>query len=512
MLKKIVPLMFAAVLGSAITWAVAYRTLNLDRLNQTSNITTNTVSNPASPLARLTSGMLGASGSPIDFTAAAEATTRSVVHIKSTEGTVKTTAQKPNKRQSNPFDPFGDLFGEDMFPFFFDDPRGGGRQAQPRVGTGSGVIISNDGYIVTNNHVISGADKIEVTLHDQREYEAELVGTDPSTDIALIRIKENNLPALPLANSDDARVGQWVLAVGNPFNLESTVTAGIVSAKGRNINILEDKSAIESFIQTDAAVNPGNSGGALVNTEGQLIGINTAIASQTGSFTGYSFAVPVNIVKKVVDDLLDYGIVQRGYLGVMIRDVNGAISKEKGLNVSQGVYVDSLMADGSGYAAGIKAGDVIVKVDGAAVKSAPELQEMIGRHRPGDVVMVTVNRKGTDRDVRVVLKNKSGTTEVVKKENAKASDVLGADLMTLDNDACKKLGIKGGVKVTNLNSAGKLARYTDMQDGFVITKIGDTPVNKVEDVERLLSGRSGGVLLEGVYPGYPNTYYYGFGM
>lgn len=505
--------MFAAILGSAVTWAVAYRVLNLDHLsalNPTSTAGTTAVTAPSS-FARLASGMTGTAGAPIDFTVAAEATTQSVVHIKSTEGTIQTTSQKqPQKRQSNPFDPFGGLFGDDMFPFF-GDPRGGGTQ-QPRVGTGSGVIISDDGYIVTNNHVIEGADKIEVTLYDQRQYDAVLVGTDPSTDIALLKIQQNNLPALPLANSDEARVGQWVLAVGNPFNLESTVTAGIVSAKGRNINILNDKSAIESFIQTDAAVNPGNSGGALVNTDGQLIGINTAIASQTGSYSGYSFAVPVNIVKKVVDDILDYGIVQRGYLGVMIRDVNGTLAKDKGLNLSQGVYVDSLMADGSGYAAGIKPGDVIVKVDGAAVKSAPELQEMIGRHRPGDMVQLTVNRKGSERDLRVVLKNKSGNTDVVKKETTKASEILGADLSTLSESECKKLGIKGGVKVANLSSSGKIGRYTDMQEGFIITKIGDTPISKAEDIDRLLSGKSGGVLMEGIYAGYPNTYYYGFGM
>lgn len=511
MLKKFMPLLFAALLGSAATWAIAYRVLNLDRLGNFAFTNTNTT---ATPLARFTSGIMGgAASTPADFTAAAETTTQAVVHIKSVEKTMQPTAQKSPRGRSNPFDPFGDLFGDDMFPFFFGDPRGGGgANPQPRVGSGSGVIISNDGYIVTNNHVIDGADKIEVTLYDQREYEAELIGTDPSTDIALLKIKESNLPALPLANSDEARVGQWVLAVGNPFNLESTVTAGIVSAKGRNINILNDKSAIESFIQTDAAVNPGNSGGALVNTDGQLIGINTAIASQTGSFTGYSFAVPVNIVKKVVDDILDYGVVQRGYLGVMIRDLNGSLAKEKGINLSQGVYVDSLMADGSGYAAGIKSGDVIVKIDGAAVRTAPELQEMIGRHRPGDAVSVTVNRKGTERDLRVVLKNKAGNTEVVKKEATQAAELLGADLSALSTEECKKLGIKGGVKVSNLSKSGKLGRYTDMEDGFIITKIGETSVRSVQDIENALSGKSGGILMEGIYAGYPNTYYYGFGM
>ena len=317
---------------------------------------------------------------PLDFTAVAEQVMDAVVHIKSTQVVAQASPGPRGYRQLP--DPFGDLFGDFFRPHFrFEGPHP--QIPNPSVGTGSGVIINSEGYIVTNNHVIAGASDIEVTLHDNRTYKAKVIGTDPSTDLALIQIKEKNLPTLPLVNSDDVRVGEWVLAVGNPLNLNSTVTAGIVSAKSRNINILQDQYAIESFIQTDAAINPGNSGGALVNLQGGLIGINTAIASPTGAYAGYGFAVPSNLVSKVVEDLLKHGVVQRGYLGVSIRGVDGSLAREKDLVVTRGVYVDSVMDKSAADEAGIKAGDVIKEINGYSVTTAPQLLEIIGRYRPG---------------------------------------------------------------------------------------------------------------------------------
>ncbi|MEL7063382.1 MAG: trypsin-like peptidase domain-containing protein, partial [Bacteroidota bacterium] len=295
----------------------------------------------------------------LDFTEPAATVMPAVVHITSTQLRSKSNQQVP--------DIFKDFFG-DNFGQGFE-----GRQ-RPSIGSGSGVIISDDGFIVTNNHVIDNADDIEVSLNDNRTYKAEVIGTDPSTDLALLKIEGEALPTLALANSDETKVGQWVLAIGNPFNLNSTVTAGIISAKGRNINILKDQAAIESFIQTDAAVNPGNSGGALVDLNGNLIGINTAIASPTGSYSGYSFAIPSNLMRKVVTDLMEYGTVQRGYLGVMIRSVDGNLAKDNDLTITEGVYIDSLIENSAAEKAGIKKGDVVVGVEGIRVKNAAELQ------------------------------------------------------------------------------------------------------------------------------------------
>ncbi|MCL4143896.1 UNVERIFIED_CONTAM: hypothetical protein GTU68_011637 [Idotea baltica] len=383
-----------------------------------------------------------------------------------------------------------------------------------RESSGSGVIISNNGYIVTNNHVVEGADVLEVNLYDNRTFEATLIGSDPSTDLALIKINENDLPKLELANSDNAKVGQWVLAVGNPFNLTSTVTAGIVSAKGRNINILKDRGAIEAFIQTDAAVNPGNSGGALVNTNGDLLGINTAIATPTGTFAGYSFAVPVNIVKKVVDDLMDYGTVQRAYLGVMIRDLDSQLAKELDLDISQGIYVDSLMSNSGALDAGIRKGDVIVSVDGAAVNSAPELQELIARQSPGNYVDITVNRNGSNKAFNVKLKNLEGNTQIIKKEKASSNllNKLGVELEDIDQDLKDELEIAGGAKINRLFE-GKVSQNTDIKEGFIITKIDQQEVKSVKDlIQKLEKKGSGGVMLEGVYANYPGVYYYAFGL
>ncbi len=322
---------------------------------------------------------------PTDFTRAAEKGMPSVVHI---------TARKTQSQAQN----YGNY--DEFFRGFF----GNIMPEIPQEGTGSGVILSQDGYIVTNNHVIDFADEVEVTLYDRRKFTAKVIGTDPTTDIAVLKIEDNNLPALRVANSDNVKVGEWVLAVGNPFNLTSTVTAGIVSAKGRDINILQGSSAIESFIQTDAAVNPGNSGGALINLSGELIGINTAIQSRTGSFAGYSFAIPSNIAKKIVDDIIEYGSAQRGFLGINILSMDSELAEELNVNIIDGVYVSDVVETGAAIKAGVLPGDIVTGVDGQEVKSAPELQELVGRRRPGDTVKLTIYRKGNIQDISIRLK------------------------------------------------------------------------------------------------------------
>jgi len=457
---------------------------------------------------------------PVDFTFAAEKTTPAVVHIQST-----VVSNRPVQNLQQIPDIFRDFFG--------DDEMGGGRQSGPMKSqaSGSGVIFSPNGYIITNNHVVEDANEVDVILYDKRSFKAKVIGTDPSTDLAVIQIKAENLPYLTLANSDDVKVGQWVLAVGNPFNLESTVTAGIVSAKGRNIGILGQKerernynanpdkpavsTAIESFIQTDAAVNPGNSGGALVNLQGELIGINTAIATPTGTFAGYSFAVPTGIVKKVTEDLVKYGTVQRGYLGVEIRNLDGKLANELGLNLYEGVYVANLTDNGSAKAAGIQQGDVIVKIDGTLVKSSAELQELIARHKPGEVVNVTVNRKGSEKEIRVTLKNREGNSEIVKRDvKAETMSALGANFQNLTDQEKKDLKLSGGVKVAKL-MAGKLRSETEMREGFIITKVDGKPVRSVKELTEALESKKGsedGVMLQGVYPDYPGNYYYAFGL
>ncbi|MBT8327249.1 MAG: trypsin-like peptidase domain-containing protein, partial [Bacteroidia bacterium] len=324
----------------------------------------------------------------LDFVSVAEVSTPSVVHIKSTIST--------NGSNQQQFNPFEDFFNGPMFP----------QQRGPQVATGSGVIIKKDGYIVTNNHVVDGASKVEVVLDDKREYVAEILGTDPETDLALLKIEDDNLPFLNLGNSDELKVGEWVVAVGNPFNLTSTVTAGIVSAKGRNINLLRQKGgeyAIENFIQTDAAVNPGNSGGALVNTSGELIGINTAIASQTGSYSGYSFAIPINLAKKIIKDLSDYGEVKRAILGVRIQDITQELADEKGLKGLSGVYIPNVSEGGAADKAGIKDGDVITQINGVVVDKSSVLQEQISKYHPGDKVTVTLIRDGKTKEIVTTL-------------------------------------------------------------------------------------------------------------
>ena len=436
---------------------------------------------------------------PLDFTAIAAQVTPAVVHIKST--------QNARTQQGQGSDPFRDFFG----------PR---YQPGPSQSSGSGVIIAENGYIVTNNHVVQDAEVVEVTLSNNREYKAEVIGTDPDTDIALIKINLTGLKYLPFVDSDQSRVGEWVLAVGNPFNLNSTVTAGIISAKGRNINIIntsseEGRTAIESFIQTDAAINPGNSGGALVNMTGGLLGINTAIASPTGSYSGYGFAVPANIVNKVVEDLIKYGVVQRGWLGVSIGSVTSSLAKEQSLEVDEGAYVSGFAENGKSSAkeAGIKEGDVIVKIDETPITSSPELIEHVGRHRPGDKLMITVNRKGKEITYPVVLKTRDGGVNTVKAEERKGYAALGVELEDLDAKDLKRLDLVNGIKVKELGS-GKLARNTEIREGFIITKVNDQAIKSVKEFDAILKTKKVGdlIILTGTYEDFPREFDYAFRM
>ena len=430
----------------------------------------------------------------VDFTTAARLTTPGVVHV-----TTKSQPKRNQQRYINPFD-------------FFNDQDAWGRQSQPTMASGSGVIISSDGYIVTNNHVVADADEISVVLNDNKTITAKVIGTDPSTDIALLKVDEANLAFIPFGNSDSLLVGSWVLAVGNPFNLTSTVTAGIVSAKGRNIKLLDDQAAIESFIQTDAAVNPGNSGGALVDISGRLVGINTAIASPNGTFAGYSFAIPANLVFKVVNDLKEYGMVQRGFLGVNIRQVDSELAKEKDLSSLNGVYVENVVKGGAAYEAGLQEGDVITKINGITVNSTAQLQEIVGQHSPGEKLDIAYERKGKEHSVATTLKNKEMGTDLLKKSNTvEVNDMLGVQFQEVTSAERRKLNIDGGVKVGKIKE-GKISQYTDMKEGFIITRIDRNKVNSVADVNKLLSQKKGGVMIEGVYPDYPGTYYYAFGL
>lgn len=441
--------------------------------------------------------MPGPSGPMVlpDFTEAASNTIHAVVHIKT-----------EFQRKSNVYDYFFDFRD-----FFGDRSPQGPREAEPIIATGSGVIISPDGYIVTNNHVVAESNKVQVTLNDKRTYDATIVGTDPSTDLALLKINMTDLPYIVFGNSDELKIGEWVLAVGNPFNLTSTVTAGIVSAKARNINILgvPDGTAIESFIQTDAAVNRGNSGGALVNTRGELVGINAAIASGTGYYAGYSFAIPVNIVSKVVHDLREFGAVQRGFMGVSIRELDSQLASELGIAEIKGVYVAEVTEEGSARQAGIRSGDIILKIEGISVNSTSELLEIVGQHSPGDKVNVIVRRSNKELDLNVTLKNREGNTETVKREELDINSVLGASLQPVSESLKNQLGIKYGMEVVELGE-GKL-KSAGVRKGFIITQIDGNKVTNRQDLMKILSNKSGGVLVEGIYPNRTRAYY-GFGM
>lgn len=398
---------------------------------------------------------------PTDFTKAAETTINSVVHVK-------TTFQTQSRNMSS--DPF--------FDFFFGRPERNYPQ-QEQIGTGSGVIISEDGYIITNNHVVQKAKNVEVTLNDKRTFKATLVGTDPNTDIALLKIEANDLPIIPFGNSDELKIGEWVLAVGNPFNLTSTVTAGIVSAKARNINILDSDLKIESFIQTDAAVNPGNSGGALVNTRGELIGINTAIASQTGSYAGYSFAVPISIASKVVADLKEFGVVQRAVLGVQVRDLTDEFAKEQKINRLSGAYVAEVTENSAAKVAGIEVGDIIININGIKVESVAQLLEQVSRYRPGDKITVTFVRKEKEETRTIELKNRSGNTEIVK---AVDMSILGATFEPISDQMKYKFQIAYGMQVESVKKNGLFAK-NGIEKSFVVLKLNNIAAKSLSDIE-----------------------------
>jgi len=391
------------------------------------------------------------------------------------------------------------------FERFFGNPHGQMPEEEAQA-AGSGVIITDDGYIATNYHVVEGADKIEVVLHDNRRYEAELIGSDPTTDLALIKIPEKNLTFIRYGDSDKLQVGEWVLAVGNPFALTSTVTAGIISAKARNISILADRGnlSIESFLQTDAAVNPGNSGGALVNLKGELVGINTAIASTTGSYAGYSFAVPVSLVKKVMDDLLEYGTVQRALLGISIQDVSVA-SKRLNLHLdeSTGVYVAEVNKGSSAEEAGIKEGDIITAINDNKVDNMSELQEYVARNRPGDKIDVTFMRDGKEKTVTATLKNIMGEEKMYSRDAT--MEIQGASVSEIDKKIKDKLDINGGVQLNNIKS-GKWAD-AGIKDGYIITSVDKMEIKTVNDLMASLANKSGGILIGGVYPDGEEVYY-----
>lgn len=493
-MKRFASFVLAAMLGSIITLA-AYEWLGKKetvRLDFNGAVPTSKVVYSVNEKGEV---------APLDFTATAEKVTPAVVHIRSTQS-------KTSKTESQYFNPFRDFFG----------PGSPQMEMRPAQSTGSGVIINANGYIVTNNHVVQDAEIVEVTLNDNRSFKAEVIGTDPDTDIAVVKINQEGLPHLAFVDSDKAKVGEWVLAVGNPFNLNSTVTAGIISAKGRNINIIDRRTeqgntAIESFIQTDAAINPGNSGGALVDLRGGLLGINTAIASPTGSYSGYGFAVPSNIVSKIVEDLLNYGIVQRGWLGVSIASVNSDLVKKHDLAVNDGAFINSFAENSAAKEGGLKEGDVVTKIDNTPIHSSSALIEYIGRHRPGDKINVTVNRKGKEAVHTITLKNKEGKVTAVKMEEREGLAALNIQVEDIDQAVLKKLDLKNGVKVTSIAS-GKVAKYTDMREGFIITKVNDTAVKSAKELNDILRSKKAGeiVTLSGTYEDFPREFLYSFRM
>lgn len=409
--------------------------------------------------------------SDTDFAKAASLSTQSVVYIK--------TISAGNENLS-------------IFDLYFGDGFGGRR----RIGSGSGVIFTTDGYIVTNNHVIEGAEEIEV-VHQKRTYKAKVVGTDPSADIAIIKIEGKNLPNIQIGSSKSLNVGEWVIAVGNPFNLKSTVTAGIVSAKGRDIQLLEGRFPLESFIQTDAAINPGNSGGALVDIEGKLVGINTAILSRTGSYTGYGFAVPVDIVSKIFNDLIQYGEVQKAFTGLEVIDLDTEIAQEYNLNEEnlQGVLVKEVLEDSQAEKIGIKKGDIILKINGEKIDRKSNYEEQLSYYRPNDKLKITYRRGKKEQEAQILLTNREGTTSVLKSQ-VYNSETLGANLEPVSKVEKDKLEIDSGVKVKQVRSG--LFKKLGISDGFIILAINRTKVYKPKEVEDILSNVSGRIYIEGI--------------
>lgn len=443
---------------------------------------------------------------PVDLTYAAEKSLPSVVHILSTKNSKVQTVEVQS-------DPFSDFFS-DPFGFFGNPNQGNGGKQKRSVrtpkqqGSGSGVIISNDGYIVTNNHVVADADELTVTLNDNKEYSARIIGTDKTTDLALIKIDGKNLPAITIANSENIKVGQWVLAVGNPFNLTNTVTAGIVSAKGRSLY----QNGVESFIQTDAAINPGNSGGALVNTRGELIGINAMLYSQTGSFSGYGFAIPTSIMNKVVDDLKKYGTVQRAVIGIQGSDVKNYVDAQKDqgkdidLGTMEGIYVAKVTEESAAEEAGLKEGDVITAIDGKEVNKMADLQEYLAKKRPGDKVSISYLRDKKKSTKTVTLKNEQGNTQVVKKADL---DVLGGNFRAITDNQKQQFNIGYGLEVLKVN-AGKL-KNAGITKGFIIQRVNDSAIKTIDDLQNVVKEASTSkdpvLYIQGIYPTGKKAYF-----
>lgn len=441
-------------------------------------------------------------GQPVDLTYAAEKALPAVVHIRYLQNSKIQTVEM----QSDPFGDFFDPFG------FFGNPGGGSTkrkiQTPKREGAGSGVIISSDGYIVTNNHVVEGADELTVTLNDNREFSARIVGTDKTTDLALIKVDAKDLPTLPIGDSNKLKVGEWVLAVGNPFNLNSTVTAGIVSAKARSIGA----NGVESFIQTDAAINAGNSGGALVNTQGELVGINAMLVSQTGSYAGYGFAIPTTIMNKVVADLKQYGTVQRAIIGIKGYNVNDYydMQKEEGkdidLGTMEGIYIDAIEDGSAGAEGGLQKGDVITAVDGKKLKKMAELQEYLANKRPGDKITVTYLRDKKSRTATLTLKNQQGNTEVVKHADL---DVLGGNFREINESEKRQLNISNGLVVMRINNGA--LKDAGINKGFIIQKVNDEPMTTISDLQKAVRDASTSkepvLYIQGIYPTGKKAYF-----
>lgn len=480
MIMKRLFVIFGVVALSAATTLATLRvadTISSDNLSEATHSTSPFSENAA------TDALFAASVVPAeypDLTYAAENAVKAVVNIVATK--------QVEGRQY--FDPFFEFFGY---------PQGGTQQREAKAG-GSGVIISEDGYIVTNNHVIEGATKLRVTLPDGRAFDAKTIGTDPATDVALIKIEASGLPTLPFGSSDDLRLGEWVLAIGYPMELQSTITAGIVSAKARQLGALNNRYGIESFIQTDAAVNPGNSGGALVNTRGELVGINTIIKTSTGSYVGYSFAVPETIVRKVVVDLKESGVVQRAVLGISFRAIDQQFIDELGddsdIKEIGGIYVASVAEGGSASEAGLRKGDVILSVDGVAVNDSATFLEQIGKRRPGDEITLKLRRGEKEITTKATLQNKAGETSLLSPESVDVEAVLGGQFETISEKSAKALDIRGGVQVVKIKQGGLLERAR-IKEGYIITHINDRQIRSIDDLARLTDKiRS----IDGVYP------------
>ena len=484
-MKKVFSFILVALISSAVSIGT-FMWLNNNEPNHYSSAPEPTVKANAWPAA-----FAPASSQAIetDFTKAAEEVVHAVVHIKSTK--------MPDQQTRN-------FYGNPFFDQFFG---GQGYSQQPRIGMGSGVIITKDGYIVTNNHVIKESDELEVTLNDNRTFNAKVIGTDEATDLALLKIEAEDLPIVKMGDSDKLKVGEWVLAVGNPFQLNSTVTAGIVSAKARNVG-MSGNMGIESYIQTDAAVNPGNSGGALVNTKGELVGINTALISETGNYAGCSFAVPSSIVAKVVSDIKQYGNVQRAILGVRISDINEAMAKEKNLTTKEGVYIGVVEERGAAMDAGLEEGDVIVGITGVKIKNTGVLQEQISRYRPGDKITVEYIRDGKSNKKEITLRNYKGNTEIIKGTGI---EILGAAFKELSDSERREYGLRSGVQVDGIKD-GKF-REAGIRNGFIILRINDNSVSSAKDVEKIYDNimkRQSAekvMFIAGIYPNGKTGYY-----